>query len=103
MPQNMFSGIGTSEELGCTDSKKSLALTKKMQTAADMIGVCDAGDIQDVWAWVLRAFDMYLVMWQKMLDGEGNLDGKIMSFNGRLKLIWSLLGEDISVNLDFTL
>lgn len=57
MPQNIFSGIGTSEELGCTDSKNSLALTKKMQTAADMVCICHAGDIQDVQAWVMRAFD----------------------------------------------
>lgn len=57
MPQNIFSGIDTSEELGCMDSN-NLALTKKMQIAADMMCICHAGDIQDIQAWVLRAIDM---------------------------------------------
>lgn len=46
---------GTSEELGCTD--KSLTVMKKVQTAAAATSVCGVGDIQDVWAWVMRAFD----------------------------------------------
>lgn len=55
MPGNTFSGSGTSEELDCTD-KKSLTVTEKVQTAADVICLGHAGDIQDVWAWVMRAF-----------------------------------------------
>lgn len=58
MPQNISSGIDTSEELGCMDSN-NLALTKEMQISADMICmICHAGDIQDIRAWVLRAIDM---------------------------------------------
>lgn len=50
MPQIIFSVIATSEELGCTGSKKSLALTKKMQTAAHVMCILHARDIQDVCA-----------------------------------------------------
>lgn len=57
MPQIIFSVIATSEELACTDSKKSLALTK-MQTAADVMCILHARDIQDVCAWVIGAFDV---------------------------------------------
>lgn len=79
MPQNTFGGTGTSEELGCTE-KKSLTVTKKVQTAADVICACHAGDIQDVTGLGKEGF-WYIVVWEKMLENEGNLHGEIMSLN----------------------
>lgn len=56
--QNVVGGIGTSEDPGCMSSKKSLALSKKMQIAAGMTSTCHAGEISDVWAQVMKTFDI---------------------------------------------
>lgn len=39
-------------------SKKSLALSKKMQIAAGMTSTYHAGEISDVWARVMKTFDI---------------------------------------------